>query len=282
MIAYFNGKFLNKEDIHISPDDRGFLFADGLYEVIRSYDGKLFRASDHMERLNAGAAYMGFGRTDFWELIEVAQKLLSINGLASGSAGIYFQISRGVAPRTHSFPDLPVPLTVYVSVWALDTEAIREKQEKGIAVISVPDIRWDRCDMKTTGLTANILASQTATEKGALEAVFVRDGIFLEGSHSSFFAVVDGVLSTAPLSHHILPGVTRKVVLEICRKEKIPAREQPLLESHVRRASEILITATTAEITPVIRLDHQIVGQGVPGELTRRLQAGLASAIKAL
>jgi len=271
MIAYFNGEFLEKDEITISPDDRGFLFADGLYEIIRSYHGKLFRTQDHIERLTYGATHLRMETQDFSYLEQVAQDLLEQNEL-KGDATIYFQVTRGVAPRSHAFP-LPTPTpTIFASAALYDPVKTMDSRKNGVPVITVPDTRWARCDMKTTALTANVLANQQATEKGAKEALFVRDGVILEGTHSNFFAVVDDCLLTAPVSNFILHGITRKVILELAAPAGIALKQAPIAKSDLPRISEAFITGTTTEITPVISIDGTPVGTGTPGPITRALQ----------
>lgn len=277
--AYYNGSFLPKEQVRISPDDRGFLFADGLYEFIRSYKGRLFRLEDHLRRLHYGAEQLRLPATDFSYLGGIAQKLLALNALDATEASVYFQVTRGAAPRRHAFP-LPSPeLTVYGSVAVFDEAGAAQKRQEGIRAVTVTDCRWTRCDIKTTGLTANILASQKAVEEGAGEAIFVRDGVMIEGSHTNFMAVLDNVLVTAPLSNYILGGITRKVVLEICRKENIAVSERPIFEEEGRLASEMMVVGSSTEITPVIALDGKPVGGGQPGPFARRLQRAFAREI---
>ena len=272
MQAYLNGVFLAKEEIRISPDDRGFLFADGIYEYIRSYRGRLFRLQDHLQRLSYGATQLRLATSDFSYLSEIAEKLLEYNGLSRSEASVYFQVSRGVAPRRHAFPQPSPQLTVYGTVSLFDAAGALRKQEKGIDAITVSDCRWARCDIKTTGLTANVLANQSATEAGAAEAIFVRDGVLLEGSHTNFMAVLNDVLVTAPLSNYILGGITRKVVLEICRKERIAVAERPILEQEKSHASEMMVVGSSTEITPVVSLNGQPVGSGKPGPIAVLLQ----------
>lgn len=271
MIAYFNGEFLEKEKITISPDDRGFLFADGLYEVIRSYRQRLFRAQEHIQRLNTGAAHLKLAVTDFSYLQEVAATLLEKNEL-KGDATVYFQITRGVAPRGHAFP-VPAPeLTVFASAALFDPTKTVTSREDGIGVITVPDNRWARCDMKTVALTANVLANQEAAEKGAKEALFVRDGVIMEGTHSNFFAVVDGCLVTAPASNYILHGITRQVVLELAAEKNLEFKEGPIFKKDMDKITEAFVTGTTTEITPVVSIDGKALGAGTPGPVTRDLQ----------
>ncbi|MFV0436263.1 MAG: aminotransferase class IV [Desulfopila sp.] len=282
MTVYFNGQFLAKNEVRISPDDRGFLFADSLYEVIRSYRGQLFRADDHLERLRHGVRHLRLSPAGMADLTEVARQLLVNNQLDAGEATVYIQISRGAARRTHAFPAPAVPTTVYAAASPFAENAARDKQHKGIAAITLPDQRWARCDLKTTGLTANVLANQQAGDSGAGEAIFVRDGVLLEGTHTNFMAVLDDVVVTAPLSNYILGGITRKVVLELCRRLDIPVKERPVFATEAHLATEMMVVGTTTEVTPVIRLDARPVGDGNPGPLTRRLQAAFAEEIALL
>lgn len=281
MIAYFNNEFLDKDAVRISPDDRGFLFGDGLYEVIRYYPGRpgrLFRAGDHISRLNFGADHLRLSCTDFSYLEETAKALINQNNLADEHALVYFQVTRGVAMRNHAFP-VPAPeLTVYGTASSMDYEAKKQKMARGIRAVTVPDNRWARCDMKTTCLVANVLANQEAVDREADEAVFVRDGVLMEGTHSNFFAVVEDTLVTAPLSNYILGGITRKVVLELAEQEGIPVSLYPLFEKDIQKASEMMITGTTTEVTPVTGLNGRPVGEGTPGPVTRKLQAAFRAA----
>ena len=282
MIAYYNDNYLEKETIRISPDDRGFLFADGLYEVIRSYRGRLFRARDHIDRLNYGARQLRLEQTDFSRLEGVARELIERNDLTCAEATVYFQVTRGAAKRTHAFPDPAPGPTLYAAASTFDTTKLTAALQHGISAITVPDTRWARCDMKTTALTANVLANQRAKENGAGEAIFIRDGVLLEGTHANFMAVFDKVLVTAPLSNYILGGITRKVVLEICAKLGITVEQRPIFEKDRHLASEMMIVGTTTEVSPVVRLDGQPVGDGQPGPVARTLQKAFAEEIDRL
>ena len=282
MIAYFNGTFMDKEMIQISPDDRGFLFADGLYEVMRSYQGNLFRAKDHISRLNYGATHLNLSQTEFSFLEGVAKELILKNNLSKEEATVYFQVTRGAAPRSHAFPDPAPGLTIYGTASKFDTDPLIKKREQGISVITVPDTRWARCDMKTTALTANILANQLSAEKGAKEAIFIKDGVLLEGTHSNFAAVFDAVLVTAPLSNYILGGITRKVVLELCHQEKIRVEERPVFEKDMHKAREMMILGTTVEVTPIVQVDGVRFREGKIGPITRLLQAAFQREIERL
>ena len=282
MIVYFNGKFMDKEKVRISPDDRGFLFADSLYEVIRSYGGSLFRAKEHLSRMGYGAAHLKLGRTDFSELEEIAKALLVKNNIESEDATIYFQVTRGVAKRSHAFPQPAPAPTIYAVASKFDPEPADKKRENGIHIITTADTRWARCDMKTTALTPNILANQEAVEQGAQEAIFVRDGVMLEGSHSNFMAVFDNVLVTAPLSNYILGGITRKFILELCKQEKIQVEERPIFEKDIHLATEMMILGTTTEVTGIVKMNEVLFRDGRPGPFARKLQVAYVHAIENL
>lgn len=278
MIAYFNGNFLPKNEVHISPDDRGFLFADGLYEIIRTYRGTLFRAKEHIERLNSGATFLNLPIQDFSYLKNVATQLLEKNEIKA-DATIYLQVTRGVAPRNHSFPDPVIQPTVFAIASPFDPLKGLNERENGIRVILAPDQRWARCDIKTLGLTLNVLASQLAKEKGAQEALFVKDGVILEGSRSNFMAVIDDCLLTYPASNYILNGITRRLILELCAQSGIPFREAPIFVSDLPRISEAFITGSTAEITPIVSIYGSPIGSQKPGPITRKLQDAFVKAI---
>lgn len=268
MIAYFNGRFIDEEEVRISPHDRGFLFADALYEVVRSYDGRLFEASAHWDRLGYGAKALRFNRTDFSFLTDVAETLIRENKLTCGDATVYVQVTRGRAPRSHAFPPPETPLTIYASGRSL---VPRDSTHEGASVILVSDQRWARCDIKTVGLTANILAHQQAMDRQASEALFVRDGTVLEGTHTNLFGVFEGMMVTPPRTNYILGGITRQVILNLCKELSIPAAEEPIFESQLMEAEEIMLAGTTMEITPVLRVGGQSLRSGAPGKLTRRL-----------
>ncbi len=272
MIAYLNGVYLAKDEIQISPDDRGFLFADGLYEVVRGYRGRLFRLSDHLARLNYGARHLRLGQHDFSCLAAVARELISRNQLEDQEITVYFQVTRGAAPRAHAFPAAATPLTVYAAASLYHDQKMQEARQEGIRAITAPDIRWAHCDLKTTALTANVLANQQAKEAGAGEAIFMRDGVLLEGTHSNFMAVIDNTIVTAPLNNYILGGITRKVVLEICREKQIALEERPIFAIEIQNATELMVVGTITEVLPVIQLDSLTIGDGTPGPVARRLQ----------
>lgn len=270
MIAYFNGNFIPKEKIFISPDDRGFLFADGVYEVIRSYNGKLFKVEEHLQRLKRSLNEVHMSGHSLGNLRDIAIELIDRNGLTAAHTKIYIQITRGAAPRKHVFPDKNTPLTVYAT--AAPFQPLYKEKEKGIKVITLPDNRWGRCDIKSVSLLPNVLACQQAKERGAAEAIFVREGIITEGSHTSVCAVFDGQLVTHPADSHILDGITRKVVLDLCVESDIPFTESAIFEKELKHADELMVLGTTYEILPVVQVNDQRVGGGKPGSVTRTLQ----------
>ncbi len=283
MIVYFNGRFMPKEEVKVSPDDRGFIFADGAYEVIRSYAGRLFKVEAHLKRLERSLRELQISGPDMADVRDAAERLIGENNLAEGDATIYVQVTRGVAARRHAFPDEETSPTVYVTASAFKPS--QKKWEEGVGVILVPDIRWARCDIKSLALLPNVLASQQAKESGAEEAVFVRDGVLTEGAHTNFGAVFDGQLVTAPRSNYILAGITREVVLDLCRELGIPVKEYPIFERELfegesKGSDECMILGTTTEIMPVVRINDHPVGDGKPGPVTRKLQAAFRDLVK--
>lgn len=272
MIVFFNGRFLPKDEVRISPDDRGFLFADGVYEVIRIYAGRPFMMEEHLDRLrySLGELRITLPRQQIEDLARITGELIRLNDLAQGEATIYIQVTRGEAPRKHAFPSGPTPPTLYVM--ASPFHPPLEKWELGVGVILVPDVRWARCDIKSLMLAANVLANQAAKERGAEEAIFVRDGIITEGTHTNVCAVFDGQLVTHPATNQILAGITRGLVLELCSRIGIPSRQAPIPVSDLPSAGELLLLGTTTQIMPVVQVDGRPVAGGRPGPVTRRLQ----------
>ncbi len=277
MTAYWNGVFRPKEEIRISPDDRGFLFGDGVYEVICAHAGRLFKAGAHFDRLIRSLRELKIRVPDMAALSDVPKTLLRKNGLEKDWAVVYIQITRGAAPRSHPFPDENTPVTVYAFAASFD---FPEKElEEGVRVVMVPDNRWLRCDIKSVNLLPNVLASQTARENGAKDVLFVRDGAVTEGSYTSFGAVYDGTVFTYPDSHYILPGITRSVVLALCAQLNIPVEKYPVMASRVQVADECMLWGTTTQVMPIVQVDDIPIGNGRPGPITRKLQKALSEMI---
>lgn len=269
-ITYFNGNFIPKEEVKISPDDRGFLFADGIYEVVRWYGGYFYDMASHVTRLKRSLRELRINWNNADQFPDIAVELIKMNKLDSKSAMVYLEVTRGVARRTHSFPSPEVAPTIYATAYEfVPDEAI---QETGIKVLMKEDIRWSRCDIKSVALLPNTISFQEAYEYGLKECIFVRNGFITEGSHSNIFFVINGTLYTHPESNYILSGVTRKNVLRIARENGIMIREEAVEEKRIRFIKEAFIANTSSEITPVIELGGNIAGDGLPGPVTRMLQ----------
>jgi D-alanine transaminase len=278
VLCYLNGQFLPRASAMIPVEDRGFIFADGVYEVWRTLDGGLFELESHLARLRHGLRELRIAPPDIAGadvLQSVSGRLLAESDLLDGDATLYVEVTRGAAPRTHQFPAQAVTPTVFAMVNRLTpADAARAR---GASVITVPDERWLRCDLKTIQLLPNILAKQAAAERHAIEAVLIRDGVVTEGSHTNVLAVFDGVVRTHPLGNLVLPGVTRALVLDIARAMGIPVDERAFRATEIPRADELFLVGTTTDIMPVVRVDGQPVGTGKPGELTMRLYDELRS-----
>ena len=268
-IIYLNGNLIPKTEAVVSPEDRGFNFADGIYEVIKYYNGKPYRYADHLERLKRSLKEVQIEYNDTDQLESIFQELLDKNGLAAQEAGIYLQITRGSQTRIHRFPDTIQP-TVYATVFPFASKW--DQLKNGVKVITSQDIRWLRCDIKSVSLLSNVLAAQKAHEQDAVEAIFIRNGVVTEGSHSSFMAVKNEVLYTHPNSNLILPGITRKVVFEICRDHNIQVIEEGIPASELANMDEMMIIGTGSEVTPVVQFDDILVGKGKPGPVTLFIQ----------
>ena len=269
-IVYLNGEFLPAEDAWISPDDRGFLFADGIYEVTPAYRGRLFRLERHLERMAAGLKALRM-EVDLDGMEAVHRRLLAENGLEDEEvATIYLQVTRGAAPRTHAFPPPDTTPTIYAFAGSYERPA-RERWEEGFEAVTVPDRRWSRVDVKSIALLPNVLALQAAVDAGAADAILVRDGVALEGAHNNLCFVFDGTIATHPTSHEILHGVTREYILELARELGHPVQERAVQVEEIARADEIFFTGTTTEVRPCVQVDGRVVGDGSVGPVSRSL-----------
>ncbi|MHB8354539.1 MAG: D-amino acid aminotransferase [Burkholderiales bacterium] len=266
--VYLNGRFMPMEQAQVPVMDRGFIFGDGVYEVIPVYDRIPLALDRHLDRLTRSLAGVRItnplSRTD-WETL--VRELITREPAANQS--IYLHITRGVAPRDHAFPREATP-TVLAMAKPMAPPPSQWLTE-GIKAITHEDFRWLKCDLKTTSLLANILLRQMAVEADATECLLIRDGYLTEGAASNAMVVVDGVLLAPPRNHLLLPGITYDLVLEIAAKHGIPFEERPVTEAELRRASEIMMTSSTREIVPITTLDGQPVGNGRPGPVSQKL-----------
>jgi D-alanine transaminase len=277
-LANVNGEMMPLDEVRISPLDRGFLFGDAVYEVLRVYGGRAWLCDEHFQRLAHSLEAIRLTGVDVGRLRDRALQTLDRSGVEEGI--IYIQVTRGSAPRSHPFPKDAVPLELlYVQTFE---DPYQEAREKGACVISRPDIRWDRCDIKSTNLLANILTNQEAREAGCREALFyLPDGTFTEGTHTNLFGVRQGRLVTAPKNNEILPGITRGFVVGLAARAGVAVEEHKLHRERLGEVSELFVSGTTSEILPVVAVDGTPVGDGQPGPITRRLQAEYVEAVRA-
>jgi len=272
MIFYLNGQYVPRAAAMIPVEDRAFIFGDGIYEGVRSVNGKMFEWAAHAQRMVNGLSGLriNFNAAQVNALEAVCERVVQENGLVDGEAFVYLEVSRGAAPRTHNFPPASTPPTVFVSAQKLVVP--RKMREEGAGAVTFPDMRWKRRDWKTVNLLGNVLARQAASEAGVYEAILHEDGIVTEGAATNVFAVFDGVLCTHPLTQRILPGVTRKVLMEIIAELGLPVKEEVIALSRLMHAEEIFVCGSTTDVTPVVKVDGQQVGNGKPGPITVKLR----------
>ncbi len=279
-IAYFNGKFLPKEEIKINPDDRGFLFADGIYEVVRWYKGFFYDMNGHVARLKRSLGELSIKWLEADMFNTIAYDLIKQNKLEESDAMVYLQVTRGVAKRNHVFPSPETAPTAYAYSWGFKPDLL--SKENGIKVMLKEEIRWSRCDIKSIALLPNTLSFQEAYTKGMQECIFVRDGAITEGSHSNIFFITQGTLYTHPESNYILSGITRKNIIRIALETGIEVREEALQENRIRSCSEAFIANTSSEVTPVLEIGGITLGEGVPGPVTSLLREKFDAEIRSL
>jgi len=269
-ITYLNGKYLPRSKAHVSVEDRGFLFADGVYEVVRYYRGKPFCMPGHVERMQKSleAARIRLDWTTH-DLARISDELVQRHELPD--AQVYWQVTRGVAPRKHLFPDPPVPPTVLAMCYPEPPLDISGRVH-AMRAITRPDIRWKRCSIKSINLLPNLLDSQAAHEAGADTAILLRNGVATECPSRSLFLVERGVLVTHPLDGTILDSITRRVLIQIAQADRLSVREERPSTKRLFAAQEVLVVGTTTEIAAVTSIDGRRIGLGEPGEVARRLQ----------
>jgi len=268
-LANLDGTLLPLEEVKISALDRGFLFGDAVYEVLRLYGGRPWLEPEHFTRLKNSLAAIRIEGIDLERLRRRLHETIQAGPFTEGMA--YLHVTRGAAPRRHAFPALATPLE-FLFVQDYDDGPTAQARDQGTALITMPDIRWGHCDIKSTNLLPNVLANQAAAEAGASEVLlYLPDSTVTEASHSSYFAVQGGVLLTTPVTANILPGITRNFIVRLARAENIPIREQTIRRSDLFLMDEIFLTGTTSEILPVVRVDGRPIGTGHPGPMAKKI-----------
>lgn len=275
--VFINGEFLNQEDAKVSYEDRGYVFGDGVYEYIRAYNGKLFTVTEHFERFlrSASEIQIDLGYT-VEELTDIVRQLLEVNDIQNG--GIYIQATRGVAPRNHSFPTPEVKPVIMAFAKSYDRPY--DDFENGINAVTVEDIRWLRCDIKSLNLLGNVLAKEYAVKYNATEAIQHRGETVTEGASSNVYAIKDGEIYTHPVNNYILNGITRKVIKWVAEDYNIPFNEETFTVDFLKIADEVIVSSTSAEVTPVVKIDGEIVSDGKVGPITKKLQEGFEKYIE--
>lgn len=266
-----NEHLVDEQDASVPYNDRGYVFGDGIYEYIRTYNNNIFTAKPHFERLLRSAKEIGLElKYNVEELTELIQELLAANGVVNG--GVYIQVTRGAAPRDHAFPTPSVEANVMAFTKTYDRPY--KLLEEGINAITTEDIRWLRCDIKSLNLLGNVLAKERAVKYNAQEAIQHRGDIVTEGSSSNVYAIKAGEIYTHPVNNYILNGITRMVIKDIAQEKGIPFNEGKFTVDFLRNADEIIVSSTSIEVMPVVKLDGEQVGDGEVGPITKSLQEG--------
>lgn len=271
-IAYVNGRYVPLADAAVHIEDRGYQFADGVYEVCLVVDGLYWDEEGHLDRLERSLHEVAIARPMSRQALKsVMSAVLRRNRLRN--ALVYMQVTRGVAPRNHAFPPAATPPALVMTARTFDLARSDALAEKGVAVVTRPDIRWGRADIKTTGLLPNALAREDARREGAAEAWLVRDGKVTEGAASNAWIVTrSGKIVTHPLGCEILGGVTRMAVIACAEAMQMTVEERAFSVAEMREAAELFLTSASNLVMPVVRVDGETVGDGGPGPVARRLR----------
>lgn len=279
MKVLWNDQIIDREAVRIDIEDRGYQYGDGIYEVIRIYNGHCFMLAEHMARLESSAQKIKLTLPySIPQLTENLKLLIKTEGITEGE--IYLQITRGIAsPRNHEFPPAGSVKGV-VTANVIPFERPDEMQQAGLSVTVLPDERWLHCDIKSLSLLGNLLALDQAIEAGFDDAILQRDGFFTEASASNLWFVIDGIVYTHPDGRLVLPGITKLKVLQLCRQLEIPYREEPVPIEALRNTQECFLTNSVWEIVPIVAIDGKPVGTGVLGSITKQLQAAYIAATK--
>ena len=272
--AYVNGRFVPHGEASVHVEDRGFQFADGVYEVWAVLDGKLADSDGHFTRLERSLDELRITRPmTRGSLLAVLREAVRRNRVREGL--VYLQVTRGTFRRDHAFPPTGTPATVVVTARSIPLEALEARAQTGVSVVTTPESRWSRCDIKTVGLLPNALAKQTAKEAGAFEAWFVDElGFVTEGSSTNAWIVdAEGVVRTRDTNANILRGVTRKTLIDLAREAGLEVAERPFTVEEAKQAREAFLTSASAFVTPIVSVDGVRVGEGRPGPVTQRLRS---------
>lgn len=268
--CFLNDEFVPLKDAKVSVLDRGFIFADGIYEVIPAFSGKPFRLEHHLNRLNDNLTAIKISNpytAALWQ--SIFTDLIAKNNYSNTDCSIYMQVTRGVAKRDHVFPENSTP-TIFVMINPMPS-ANPEKLEKGLTVITREDIRWQYCNIKSISLLGNIILKQEAADNNADEAVLIRDGHLTEGSSSNVFIVKDGVIKTPIKNHQLLPGITRDLIVEIAQQHGLACEETTITQQELFDADEVWLSSSLKEVSPVCTIDNQAVADGKPGAHWRKM-----------
>lgn len=268
--SLWNDQIVKNEEVLVDKEDRGYQFGDGVYEVVKVYNGELFTATEHIDRFYDSAEKIRITIPYTKDkLHQLLHQLVEANNIDTGH--VYFQITRGAGPRNHIFPGDDVKPVITGN--AKENPRPLENFEKGVKATFVEDIRWLRCDIKSLNLLGAVLAKQEAYEKGCYEAILHREEIVTEGSSSNIYGIKDGVLYTHPANNLILNGITRQVIIKCAAEIGLTVNEQAMTKEQLLAMKEVIVSSTTSEVTPVIEIDGTVIGNGTPGEWTRKLQA---------
>ncbi|EPH95791.1 MULTISPECIES: D-amino-acid transaminase [unclassified Enterococcus] len=281
MKVLWNDQIVDREAVKIDIEDRGYQYGDGIYEVIRIYNGRCFMLGEHMTRLESSAQKIKLTLPyTIPQLTENLKLLVKTEGITEGE--IYLQITRGIAsPRNHEFPSAGAVKGV-VTANVIPFERPLEMQHAGLSATVLPDERWLHCDIKSLSLLGNLLALDQAIEAGFDDALLQRDGCFTEASASNLWFVIDGIVYTHPDGRLVLPGITKMKVLQLCQQLEIPYREEPVPVEVLNNAQECFLTNSVWEIVPIVKVDGKSVGNGTLGSITKRLQAAYIAATKSM
>ena len=277
--ACLNGEFMPAEEAKISVWDRGFVFGDAVYEVCRIYQGRNWLEDEHFDRLARSLGELEINGVDIAALRQRTLATIKQSNILEGT--VYIQITRGVAPRAHAFPDPPVPPTEFIAVRPYDDSKTAANRQNGVTILSHPDLRWGRCDIKSTNLLANCMALEHVKRKGGFEAaLYDRDNMLTEATHSSILWVRNGRLEGTPEKDNILPGCTRLLAGTLADRIGMKIHDVKISLDDLKQADEVMLMGTTIEVLPVSKVDEATIGLGTPGPVTSKLQNAYKIALR--